>query len=79
LTSKVAGLRLKKNDVLTMEFAGGGGWGDPRERTPERVREDVERGYVSHDAARDDYGVVVKDDLSVDTAATAKLRAKTIS
>src|SRR6202050_3647688 len=29
LTSKVAGLRLKKGDVLSMEFAGGGGWGDP--------------------------------------------------
>ena len=49
-----------------MEFAGGGGWGDPRERAPERVREDVVRGYVSREAARDDYGVAFKDDLSVD-------------
>ena len=79
LTSKVAGLRLKKDDVLTMEFAGGGGWGDPCERTPERVREDVVRGYVSRDAARDDYCVAFKDDLSVDDAATAKLRAKSES
>src|ERR1700726_4698025 len=52
LTSKVAGLRLKKDDVLSMEFAGGGGWGDPRARAPERVREDVVRGYVSREAAR---------------------------
>ncbi len=59
-----------------MEFAGGGGWGDPRERASERVREDVVRGYVSREAARDDYGVALKDDLSVDAEATARLRAK---
>ena len=79
LTSKVAGLRLKKDDVLTMEFAGGGGWGDPRARAPERVRDDVVRGYVSREAARDDYGVAFKEDLSVDADATAKLRAKSES
>jgi N-methylhydantoinase B len=76
LTSKVAGLRLKKGDVLSMEFAGGGGWGDPRARAPERVREDVVRGYVSPDAARDDYGVALKADLTIDAEATARLRAK---
>ena len=59
-----------------MDFGGGGGWGDPRARAPERVREDVVCGYVSRDAARDDYCVAFKDDLSVDDAATAKLRAK---
>ena len=74
LTSKVAGLRLKKGDVLTMEFAGGGGWGDPRQREPERVREDVVRGYVSLKAARDDYAVALNDDFSIDAEATARLR-----
>jgi len=62
-----------------MEFAGGGGWGDPRQREPERVREDVVRGYVSRDAARDDYGVAFKEDFSVDADLTAKLRAKAAS
>jgi len=76
LTSKVAGLRLKKGDLLSMEFGGGGGWGDPRERAIERVREDVERGYVSREAAREDYGVALTDDHSVDTEATAQLRGK---
>lgn len=59
-----------------MEFGGGGGWGDPRERAIERVREDVERGYVSREAAREDYGVALTDDHSVDTEATAQLRGK---
>jgi N-methylhydantoinase B len=76
LTSKAAGLRLKKGDVLTLEFAGGGGSGDPRERPPGHVREDVVRGYVSREAARNDYGVVLDDDLGIDAAATARLRAE---
>jgi len=76
LTSKVAGLRLKRGEVLAMEFAGGGGWGDPLERPPERVRQDVLCGYVSRASARDDYGVALTDDLEIDAAATARLRAK---
>jgi N-methylhydantoinase B len=75
LTSKVAGLRLKKDDIVVFELAGGGGYGDPRERDPERVRADVARGYVSQDAARADYAVALRDDLSVDAAATQALRA----
>src|SRR6185437_1842211 len=60
---------------------GGGGWGDPLERDPERVKEDVRDEYVSIAAAERDYGVVVVGDpdrdpegLSVDHAATSKLR-----
>ncbi len=75
LTSKVANLRLKKGDLLSWELAGGGGWGEPRERDPERVRQDVLRGYVSLEAARQDYGVVLNPgDLSLDREATARLR-----
>ena len=74
LTSKVAGLRLKRGDLLSVEFAGGGGWGDPCRREVARVREDVARGYVSREAAQDDYGVVLDADLEVDADATARLR-----
>jgi len=74
LTSKVAGLRLKRGDLLSVEFAGGGGWGDPCRREVARVREDVARDYVSRKAAQDDYGVVLGADLEVDTDATARLR-----
>ena len=48
--------------VLSVEFAGGGGWGDPYRREAARVREDVARDYVSVEAARDDYGVVLTPD-----------------
>src|SRR4029077_2347470 len=50
LTSKVAGVRLTRGDVLCVEFAGGGGWGDPFARDVARVRDDVARGYVSEAA-----------------------------
>ena len=78
LTSKVAGLRLRKGDLLTLEFAGGGGWGDPRKRDPERVRNDVLAGYVSVQAAESDYGVALDPaDFSVDETQTARLRRDT--
>ena len=48
---------LATGDVMTMLTAGGGGWGDPAEREPARVREDVQRGYVTPDAAERDYGI----------------------
>jgi N-methylhydantoinase B len=74
LTSKIAGLRLDRGDLLSVEFAGGGGWGDPCGREVASVRDDVVRGYVSPAAARADYGVVLAPDLVVDADATARLR-----
>ncbi|HEY7242260.1 MAG TPA: hydantoinase B/oxoprolinase family protein [Xanthobacteraceae bacterium] len=76
LTSKVAGLRLHEGDLLSVEFAGGGGWGSPYERDPERVRVDVARNYVSRDCARQDYGVALTPELAIDAGATARLRAQ---
>jgi N-methylhydantoinase B len=76
LTSKVAGLRLQQGDLLSVEFAGGGGWGSPYERDPERVHGDVVRNYVSPARAREDYGVVLTSELAVDAEATARLRAQ---
>ena len=75
LTSKVAGLRIKRGDLITWSMGGGGGYGNPLERDPERVRIDVVRGYVSIEAARTDYGVVVRPDYTIDDAATKLLRA----
>jgi N-methylhydantoinase B len=56
---------------------GGGGYGNPFERDVQKVVEDVRNGLVSLDGARLDYGVVItdRDSLTVDHAATAKLRA----
>jgi len=50
-------------DERFFHFAGGGGgYGNPLEREPERVVDDVLDGYVSREAAARDYGVIVADD-----------------
>jgi len=63
--------------VITLEMPGGGGFGNPLERAPEKVLEDVIAGYVTIDAARKDYGVVIDPtSLTVDEEQTAALRAR---
>jgi N-methylhydantoinase B len=52
-------LELAEGDVQYVRFMGGGGYGDPIDRAPEAVEEDVARGLVSEAAAREIYGVVV--------------------
>jgi N-methylhydantoinase B len=65
-----------KNDVLYMRMSSGGGYGDPLEREPERVLNDVENHIVSRDEAKEIYGIVLKDeDLVIDLAATERQRA----
>jgi len=65
---------MDPGEVLHIHSPGGGGRGSPLEREPERVLQDVRRGYVSVAAAEADYGVVIRDD-AVDMAATAARRA----
>jgi N-methylhydantoinase B len=63
---------------FTRPSAGGGGYGDPLEREPGRVLEDVLDGYVSIERASADYGVALVEtggELGVDEAATARERA----
>jgi len=52
-------VQAKKGDVYTIYSAGGGGWGNPKEREPEKVRQDVINGIVSIKSAEEDYGVVI--------------------
>ena len=61
----------------------GGGWGDPLQRDPERVKCDVRDGYVTIEGAARDYGVVVVGDperdpegLDVDAEETERLRGE---
>ena len=63
-------------DVVVMDAAGGGGYGDPFERDPELVENDVADGYVSVEKAKKDYGIVFDPEtVNVDLDETAKLRA----
>ncbi len=72
-----AGHPVAADSQVIVRTGGGGGWGDPLERDPDKVRWDVIEGFVSRAAADRDYGVVLLDpDLAVDTAATADLRKR---
>ena len=64
-----------RGELYEAILAGGGGWGDPLEREPERVLEDVVDGKVTADAALFDYGVVLTNGGSaVDAQATRRKR-----
>ena len=68
---------MVEGDVIRHVMAGGGGWGDPMERDPELVREDVRSEKLSAAHARREYGVVVDaEGLQVDREATAALRER---
>lgn len=72
---------LPPGTQLVYQRGGGGGWGDPLDREPEKVRDDVLDEYVSREAAEGDYGVVLSGDaedysLAVDEKATSALRKK---
>ena len=81
-----AQIELQGHRVVHLNQPGGGGYGDPFCRDPERVREDVIAGYVSPEAAARDYGVVVRftggadekvrlpEQWVLDEAATQELR-----
>jgi len=69
------------NTVFRYITNGGGGWGNPLERDPERVKVDVRDGYMTIEGALKQYGVVVIGDpdndpegLVLDEAATAERR-----
>ena len=77
---------LKERDVVHVNLPGGGGYGDPFARDPEKVRWDVIEGYVTPEEAEKRYGVTVRysgkpDDLVklaenwlIDWNRTAELR-----
>ncbi|MED5360751.1 MAG: hydantoinase B/oxoprolinase family protein [Pseudomonadota bacterium] len=66
---------LRRGDILRLQTGGGGGWGHPYDREPERVLADVLAQFVSRESALEDYGVVLSTDgESVDAPATAARR-----
>lgn len=77
-------LHPKKHNVLLpgqeviLRLPGGGGYGDPLRRDENSVLADVRGGYVSLQAAREQYGVVISPELgTIDRAATAVRRGST--
>jgi N-methylhydantoinase B len=75
--TKFTNVLLRRGDIVRYVTPGGGGYGDPLRRDPEAVLTDVRNGWVSVEAARREYGVIVMSrdhDFVIDDATTAELR-----
>ena len=73
---KVGGFPLSAGDVVVLQSAGGGGYGDPIERPVEEVAVDVREGYIIAEHARAVYGVVIDREGEANAAQTEKARRK---
>ena len=74
--AKVLLKRLNKGDTFTLLTGGGGGFGPPDERDPERVKNDLRQEYICKDSAKKIYKVAVLKSGNVDIKATNELRNK---
>jgi N-methylhydantoinase B len=68
---------LQDGERIVSVTAGGGGYGPPEERSPERVRHDVAEGWISVERARNVYRVALNDALEIDDVRTRLLRGGT--
>jgi N-methylhydantoinase B len=74
--TKKTGYPIGSESLVIFRTAGGGGWGDPLEREPEHVANDVREGYISEESARD-FGVVLDPVTNqVNVTATEELRTR---
>jgi N-methylhydantoinase B len=63
-------------DAICLQLPGGGGFGDPRARDLQRVRDDVLDGLITPEQARRDYGVAIDASGEIDRVETERLRSK---
>jgi len=66
--------QLGVDDFVNVWLMGGGGYGDPIDRDPELVKQDVENGFISPGSALDIYGVVIDENMKVNEAGTKRRR-----
>jgi N-methylhydantoinase B len=72
---KVAAESLQMNDLIRLKTGGGGGFGTPLERDPEKVLNDVIDGYMNVEQAKSGYGVAIDTaTMTVNEEETARLR-----
>lgn len=76
LHAKLTNFKINKGDILEIKTPCAGGYGDPLERDPKQVLEDVLDGFTSKEKAREDYLVVINNNNQIDLDATIQLRAQ---
>lgn len=75
-SGKVLSRFLSAGDRFALRSGGGGGFGSPLERDLDAMAEDLRQGYVSEEAARRYYGVVLDEAKRIDVPATQALRER---
>ncbi|RTQ80764.1 hydantoinase B/oxoprolinase family protein, partial [Stenotrophomonas maltophilia] len=55
----VTALTVNNGDVIRIHTASGGGYGDPRKRSRDKVLEDLKNGFISAEVATEVYGVTI--------------------
>jgi N-methylhydantoinase B/oxoprolinase/acetone carboxylase alpha subunit len=78
LEAKVTGIPFRAGDVIEFRVPSAAAYGDPLERDPDQVREDVLDDFATIELARDAYGVVFADEVTfeIDREATDALRTE---
>lgn len=71
-------ITLQTGEMIISHCCGGGGYGPPETREPERVQKDVVEGWVSAERARDVYRVAVDGNGTLDLDETARLRGQSV-
>jgi N-methylhydantoinase B len=73
---KATALPLEAGAVVDTRTGGGGGFGSPLERDPDKVRQDVLDGYITREGADRDYGVILDPAGHIDDKATKRARVR---
>ncbi len=67
---------MQAGERIMFDYGGGGGWGDPLDRDPQAVLDDVLDEYVSVEGARRDYGVVLTGSLETSRSRSTTTRRR---
>jgi N-methylhydantoinase B len=61
LPSKISMVMMKSGDILSVRTAGGGGYGPPEQRSPEKIRQDIIEGRITRGQARKKYNFLFRE------------------
>lgn len=64
IVCKAKGFKIEAGDRVTLETGGGGGYGLPQKRDLANIQRDLDRGYITPEAARRDYGVAIEKGIA---------------
>jgi N-methylhydantoinase B len=71
---KIAAVKLHNGDRVILHSGSGGGWGNPLDRDPYLVLQDIKNGYIKAEDAEKIYGVIIDKNLEINYEQTEKLR-----